>query len=100
MTTSRDGAGAVRGSGRETLEVRLYGERVGTLTRLDPTLLGFEYERQCTERPGAVPLSTCMPLAGRTLKPKRVTAWFEGLLPEGIRREQLARIIGTSSIDT
>ena len=85
---------------RETLEVRLYGERVGTLTQLDTTLLGFEYDDRYAERPDAAPLSTCLPLKKRNHKPKRVTAWFEGLLPEGTRREHLARIVGTASIDT
>ena len=81
-----------------TLEVRLYEERIGRLVRQSATILSFEYDDDYTRRAEpAPPLSTCLPLAGQPFHHARVTNWFEGLLPEGARREFLARVVGTSS---
>ena len=82
------------------LEVRLYGEPVGALVQISTTLLGFEYDAGYRETSGAAPLSACLKTTARQPAPKRVTAWFEGLLPEGDRRAHLAQIVETAGIDT
>ena len=80
-------------------EVRLHGERAGTIRRLSLHELAFAYAPEYREDPGAPPLSTCLPRSMSAASTRRATAWFTGLLPEGPRREQLARIVGTTSID-
>ena len=80
-------------------EVRLHGNRAGTIRRLSLHELAFAYAPGYREDPGAPPLSTCLPRSMSAASIRRATAWFTGLLPEGRRREQLARIVGTTSID-
>ena len=80
-------------------EVRLHGKRAGTIRRLSLHELAFAYAPGYREDPTAPPLSTCLPKSMSTASTRRATAWFTGLLPEGPRRDQLARIVGTTSID-
>ena len=80
-------------------EVRLHGTRAGTLRRLSLHELAFAYDPRYREPSGAPPLSTCLPIEMGTASTRRASAWFAGLLPEGSRRTQLARIVGTTDID-
>ena len=85
---------------RNELEVRLYGERVGVLRQSADNRLTFQYDASYGATDDAPPLSTCMPLRVRAYEPKVAEAWFEGLLPEGRRREHLARIVAAAGADT
>ena len=80
-------------------EVRLYGRRVGEARRLAMHELSFRYDPEYASIAGAPPLSACLPTTMHGASTRRATAWFNGLLPEGHRRERLARIIGTTEID-
>ena len=80
-------------------EVRLHGKRAGTIRRLSLHELAFAYAPGYREDPETPPLSTCLPKSMRAPSTRRATAWFTGLLPEGPRRVQLARIVGTTHID-
>ena len=83
----------------EIREVRLYGRHVGEIRRLGLTELEFEYAPGYVHAPDAVPLSTSLPLDAPVPSTEAATRWFEGLLPEGKRRTQLARIVGTTDVD-
>ena len=83
----------------EIREVRLYGRHVGEIRRLGLTDLEFEYAPGYAHAPDAVPLSTSLPLDAPVPSTEAATRWFEGLLPEGKRRTQLARIVGTTDVD-
>ena len=80
-------------------EVRLYGKLAGTIRRLSLHELAFAYAPGYREDPETPPISTCLPKSMRAPSTRRATAWFTGLLPEGPRREQLARVVGTTHID-
>ena len=82
-----------------TREVRLYGTRIGEIRRLGANRLEFEYESDYAREPGAPPLSACLDVNSRGASTEAATCWFTGLLPEGKRRERLARIVGTTEID-
>ena len=80
------------------LEVRLYNKRAGTLARDEKNRLTFEYDEAYGRN--EPPLSTCMPIRSGEWGPRQAEPWFDGLLAEGSRREQLARIAGAASLDT
>ena len=80
-------------------EVRLYGRRIGEIRRLGLNRLEFEYESDYAREPGAPPLSVCLDVNTTGASTEAATCWFSGLLPEGLRREHLARIVGTTTID-
>ena len=82
-----------------TREVRLYGTRIGEIRRLGANRIEFEYESDYAREPGAPPLSACLDVNSRGASTEAATCWFTGLLPEGKRRERLARIVGTTEID-
>lgn len=81
-------------------EVRLYGRRVGEIERLALHALAFRYDAGYAQTPDMPPLSNSMPTKMKEISTTRASAWFEGLLPEEMRRTQLARIVGTTRIDT
>ena len=82
-----------------TRSVRLHGRHAGILRRLALDRVGFAYDPAYASAPGAAPLSACLPLAGTPASSDAATAWFQGLLPEGLRRAQLARLVGTAGLD-
>ena len=82
------------------LEVRLHGVRAGTLRGAPGNGLVFQYDRDYIASPGAVPLGTRSPLNDKPWPANLTRRWFEGLLPEGDRRYQLARQLGIVQIDT
>ena len=82
-----------------TLEVWLYDELIGTITE---TRKGgrFSYASELvTEMRGMPLLSLSLPLKERAFGEGKTEAWFEGVLPEGVRREEMARRFGISPYD-
>lgn len=71
----------------EALEVRLFGLRVGTLTRAGPFNAVLRYDADWVSSPIGVPVSTSLPLATREHRGQRVTDFLDNLLPdhEGVR---------------
>ena len=97
MNTTRDSAEHTL---NKELEVRLHGTRVGTLRGAPGNGLVFQYDRAYVASPHAPPLGTRSPLNEEPWSPNLTRRWFEGLLPEGDRRNQLARQLGIVHIDT
>ena len=84
----------------KTLEVRLFGRKVGTLHPMPRNGLVFQYDKDYVNSPGAVPLGTRSALNERPWTPTLTRRWFDGLLPEGPRRVGLARALDTVHLDT
>ena len=82
-----------------TREIRLHGRRIGEIRRLALHRLEFRYDASYASEGQAAPLSTCLPTKTANASRERASAWFNGLLPEGVRRQQLALITGTHEID-
>lgn len=81
------------------LEVWLYDRLVGTIGE---TRRGgrFAYAPDvCDEMPGVPLLSLSLPVKRRPFGEGKTANWFEGLLPEGARREDVCRRLGISSYD-
>jgi serine/threonine-protein kinase HipA len=77
-----------------SLDVYLYGERIGTLAPLDSGGdYRFAYSQDALERYGSgiALLSTSLPTMEEPFSPDTSRAYVEGLLPEGTRRLRLAR---------
>jgi serine/threonine-protein kinase HipA len=76
------------------LDIWLYGELVGRLTSKRADHLTFEPTVRATERwgNGSAILSVALPLVpGLPAPADRVRAFFNGLLPEGVGRDELTR---------
>lgn len=74
---------------RPTLDVWLYGTRIGSLSEPQYSKMRFDYteEAEGRFRPGSVVLSISMPVnAARRPRGDVVRAFFSGLLPEGDAR--------------
>jgi serine/threonine-protein kinase HipA len=84
------------------LAVYLYGRRVGTLLPGTGADYAFAYSEAVVENadPGAVVLSHSLPVQGEPFDPAATRAYFEGLLPESGRREELARELQVSVHDS
>ena len=76
-----------------SLDVYLGAERVGSLTRPGSGRLSFTYE---TDRAEAR-LSVSLPVQPARFPNGRTRPFFEGLLPEGASRQQIARMRGLSA---
>lgn len=77
-----------------SLEVYLYGEKVGTLAPVGPGMeYEFAYSEAALERygPGVALLSNSLLTREEPFGPDASRAYVEGLLPEGTRRLRLAR---------
>jgi len=60
----------------------------------------FSYLPQIVEEmPGVPLLSLCLPVKAKPFSEAKTAAWFEGLLPEGVRRQEVARSLGLSEYD-
>ena len=79
-----------------SLDVYLYGERIGILSPAGQGDCEFAYSKNCLERfgSGAPVLSTSLPTTDQPYSPRATKAFVEGLLPEGMRRLKLARELG------
>lgn len=82
-----------------TREIRLHGRRIGEIRRLALDRIEFRYAAPYAAAENAPPLSTCLPVETGKPSVERASAWFDGLLPEGVRRKQLSLIIGTHERD-
>lgn len=81
------------------LEVRLHGRIVG---RIIETRKGgrFAYAPEiAAQRSGLPVLSLSMPAKSRPFGESKTSSWFEGLLPEGQRRDDICRSLGVSPYD-
>ena len=83
------------------LTVLLYGTHLGVLRRTPQGRATFTASTQALARygVGARPLSMALPLQTRPVPPEATEAFFGGLLPEGARRDVLARAAGCSRDD-
>lgn len=84
-----------------SLDVYLYGERVGTVFPAGESDYRFAYEPEVVERsgPGTALLSNSLPARTEPFSAEATSAYVEGLLPEGPRRVRLARELGISPGD-
>jgi serine/threonine-protein kinase HipA len=79
-----------------SLDVHLYGKRVGGLFRLDEHDYSFAYAPEAVEEVGAagVLLSHSLPVRSEPFGAETTRAYVEGLLPQGARRRAIARELG------
>lgn len=84
------------------LAVHLYGQRIGTLQPGTGADYTFAYTPAMIEQvgPGTVVLSHSLPVREEPFDPAATRAYFEGLLPESGRREELARELQVSINDS
>lgn len=84
-----------------SLEVYLYGERVGTLFPAGDNDYRLAYDPELVERvgPGKALLSNSLPARPEPYSAEATRAYVEGLLPEGQRRERLGRELGLDATD-
>ena len=60
----------------------------------------FEYERSVVDKLAGRPvLSMAFPAKNRPFGEAKTSAWFNGLLPEGNRRDEICRSLGVSPYD-
>jgi serine/threonine-protein kinase HipA len=79
------------------LDVYLAGRLVGHLTRPGSGRLAFQYSEEiASENPREVVLSASLPVERERFSNARTRPFFEGLLPEGAIKEQIARERGVS----
>ena len=81
------------------LDVWLYDRLVGTISE---TRRGgrFAYTQDvCEEMPGVPLLSLSLPVKRRPYNEGKTASWFEGLLPEGARREDVSNRLRISAYD-
>ena len=84
-----------------SLDVYLYGERVGTLFPAGDNDYRLAYDPELVERvgPGKALLSNSLPARPEPYSSEATRAYVEGLLPEGPRRERLGRELGLDATD-
>jgi serine/threonine-protein kinase HipA len=83
---------------RERLRVFLNDELLGELERQGPTRYRLHFDPQAVERhgEGSIVLSTSLPLRDEAYPNGLTKPFFEGLLPEGVARREVARSVGVS----
>jgi serine/threonine-protein kinase HipA len=84
-----------------SLDVYLYGERVGTLFPAGDNDYRLAYDPEVVERvgPGKALLSNSLPARSEPYSAEATRAYVEGLLPEGARREKIGRELGLDATD-
>ena len=82
------------------LNVKLYARRAGTLWIEGSEGLAFRYDADYLATPGAQALGQRLPLQAGSFPPAVAHRWFSALLPEGERREAVARQLGLHRADT
>jgi serine/threonine-protein kinase HipA len=84
-----------------SLDVYLYGERVGTLFPAGDNDYRLAYDPEVVETvgPGRALLSNSLPARPEPYSAEATRAYVEGLLPEGPRRERLGRELGLDATD-
>jgi serine/threonine-protein kinase HipA len=84
-----------------SLDVHLYGERVGTLFPAGDDDYRLAYDPQLVERVGAgkALLSNSLPARSEPYSAEATRAYVEGLLPEGQRRARIGRELDIDETD-
>jgi serine/threonine-protein kinase HipA len=84
-----------------SLDVYLYGERVGTLFPAGDNDYRLAYDPETVERlgPGKALLSHSLPARPEPYSAEATRAYVEGLLPEGARRARLGRELDLDATD-
>jgi serine/threonine-protein kinase HipA len=84
-----------------SLDVYLYGERIGTLFPAGEDDYRLAYSPELVERVGAGTslLSNALPTRTEPYSAAATQAFIEGLLPDGMRRAKMARELGVSPCD-
>lgn len=84
-----------------SLDVYLYGERVGTLFPAGDNDYRLAYDPEVVERvgPGRTLLSSALPARPEPYSAEATRAYVEGLLPEGPRRARLGRELDVDAVD-
>jgi serine/threonine-protein kinase HipA len=84
-----------------SLDVYLYGERVGTLFPAGDNDYRLAYDPELVERfgPGKALLSNSLPARPEPYSAEATRAYVEGLLPEGTRRSRLGRELDLDATD-
>jgi serine/threonine-protein kinase HipA len=83
---------------RVRLDVYLSGDRLGHLERLGPSRYRFAYGQAVVEShgEGAIVLSASLPVRTPPYPNAQTKPFFEGLLPEGVIRQEVSRALGIS----
>ena len=79
------------------LDVYLHGHLAGTLTQRTTGQLTFRYAATWLEDRSRVPLSQSLPLREQAFSNSETRPFFAGLLPEGGKRDLVARALGVSA---
>jgi serine/threonine-protein kinase HipA len=84
-----------------SLDVHLYGERIGTLFPAGDNDYRFAYDPAVVERvgPGTGLLSNSLPARPEPFSAEATRAYVEGLLPEGPRRARMGRELDLNAGD-
>src|SRR5580658_3840318 len=80
-----------------TLDVYLHEELVGHLIQDDGGQMSFEYLESWLAKPRAAALSQSLPLRKERFPTEECRGFFGGILPEGSKREIIARNLGISA---
>ena len=80
-----------------TLDVYLLEKLAGHLVQEDDGQLTFTYAESYLAFPAALALSHSLPLSAETYPSKLCRGFFSGILPEGEKREIIARNLGISA---
>jgi serine/threonine-protein kinase HipA len=84
-----------------SLDVHLYGERIGTLFPAGDNDYRFAYDPDLVDKlgPGKGLLSNSLPVRPEPFSREATVAYVEGLLPDGRRRRRVARELGIDPDD-
>jgi len=84
-----------------SLDVYLFGERVGTLFPAGDNDYRLAYDPELVDRvgPGKALLSSSLPARSEPYSAEATRAYVEGLLPEGQRRARMGRELGIDAAD-
>jgi serine/threonine-protein kinase HipA len=84
-----------------SLDVHLYGERIGTLFSAGDNDYRFAYDTDLVETigPGQGLLSNSLPVRREPFSAETTRAYIEGLLPEGRRRKRMGKELGLDEAD-
>ncbi|MGB3075289.1 MAG: type II toxin-antitoxin system HipA family toxin [Chitinophagales bacterium] len=79
------------------MDVYLHDVLAGHLDQDDDGLLSYTYDEHYITQPGVLALSQSLPLRKETYSAKECRGFFSGILPEGEKREIIARNLGISA---
>ena len=84
-----------------TVRIEISGEpvTVGNIHGENPDDACFSYAPDYLRRPNAAPISLSLPLSDEAFSPERTRTFFEGLLPEGFTRREVARKLHANEND-